>query len=124
MIKNRVWIIIFSAVFVISVAVGLWVYFSGNGTYANIYSDGKCVYSIDLSAVDKPYEIRVNSGDGYNVILVERGRICVKESNCGDKTCVNTGWTDSGAVPVICLPHKLVIRIEKKGAELFDAVSK
>ena len=44
--------------------------------------------------------------------LVEPGRIRVESADCPDKVCVNQGYISDGTVPIACLPHKLIIRIE------------
>lgn len=61
---------------------------------------------------------------GGNTLRIEPGRICVVRADCPDQTCVNMGWLSHGAMPVVCLPHRIVIRLEEKvaGMESFDAV--
>ena len=94
------------------------------GTVANIYQDGVCIYSVYLSEVKDPYELTIPYGEGYNIIQIERGRIAIKEADCPDGICVQTGWISDSALPIVCLPHKLVIRLENVSAlsEGFDAV--
>ena len=78
---------------------------------ACIYSYGILIKEIPLTDSEN-YEFTVNCPDGYNLIKVEDGKICVKESDCPDKTCVKTGFTDSSFMPVICMPHRLEIVIK------------
>ena len=37
-------------------------------------------------------------------------QIRVKDADCPDKTCVGMGWLSSSSMPIVCLPHKLVIQ--------------
>ena len=84
-----------------------------------IISGGEVLYTIDLShTADKT--IRVEHGDGYNVIEIAGGKIHVIEADCPDKTCVNMGFLQGGA-PIVCLPNKLVIRYAQGGD--LDAVA-
>ena len=49
---------------------------------------------------------------------MEKGRIRVSKADCPDQICANQGWISDGAVPIICLPHKLMIEIVGGGGEL------
>ena len=129
MIKTKTWILIIGSFFAVSVLAALALRLSpAGGTVANIYRDGVPVCSIDLSLVTEPYEFTLTDGRGSNVIRVEPGRIAVVSADCPDKVCVSRGWHSDSAEPIVCLPHRLVIRIEKKAAaesvQAADAVSR
>lgn len=88
---------------------------------AVIMQDGVEVERIDLTRVQMPYEWKIyDVQGGENVIRVEEGRIGVVSANCHDQVCVRQGYIDTSAVPIACLPHKLLIRIEGGGGD-FDA---
>ena len=75
----------------------------------------------------EPFEFTLADERGSNVIRAEHGRIAVVAADCPDKICVNAGWLSDSASPIVCLPHRLVIRIEKNAAESAlapDAVSR
>lgn len=118
MIKTRTFLIIILLLLLISGGMSIFLYtYKPSGTIANIYSDGKCVYCVDLSLVTSPYTKSILTDDGKeNTLLIEPGRICVSEADCPDLVCVKTGWISDGAAPIVCLPHRLVIRIEKESA--------
>jgi len=125
MIKTRTWIMIIAALFAVSaVSAALLFFMPKKGSIANIYVNGECVRSIDLSAVTEAYEFTVETEWGSNTVRVEPGRICVKDADCRDRVCVNSGWISDTAAPLVCLPHKLVIKIESKENSEIDAVSK
>ncbi len=129
MLKTRTWILILAAVLLASGLLALWVWTRpSEGTIANIYQDGVCIYSIDLSAVTEGYEMTIEDENGVNVIRVEPGRICVLEADCPDQVCVQAGWLSDSASPIVCLPHRLVIRLEETAEAEFepdiDSVSK
>lgn len=78
-----------------------------------VYRDNELIERIDLAKVEKAYEFGVKNGDDVNVIRVEKGRICVKSASCPDGVCVKQGYISDGAVPIVCLPNKLLIKSEK-----------
>ena len=82
------------------------------GDTAAVYLDGELIRRIDLSAVKTRETFDISCDGGSNTILVESGRICVLEADCPDQICVQSGWLNSEAAPIVCLPHRLVIRLE------------
>lgn len=91
------------------------------GAAAKIRQDGELLRTIDLTAVDQPYDFTVTAADGgVNVVEVEQGRIRVSQADCPDQVCVRQGWIATDAAPVVCLPHGLVIEIVGAGGP--DAV--
>ena len=48
---------------------------------------------------------------GTNTVQVEPGRIRVSAADCPDQVCVHQGWISTGVVPIVCLPHQIVIEI-------------
>ena len=126
MIKTKHWVFGISAVLLISGAAMLAIYNLGApGTVANIYVDGQCICSIDLDNVKEQEVFTVTCEAGYNEVCVEPGRICMIDSDCPDQICVNSGWLAASAAPIVCLPHHVVIQLEKTAASdaPFDTVS-
>ena len=85
---------------------------------ARISRDGVLLEEIDLSRVDEPYSLTLEDESGRNVLSAERGRVCVSEADCPDQVCVKQGWVSSGAAPIVCLPHKLVVELAGTGEDL------
>lgn len=92
---------------------------------ANIYQDGTLIRSIDLSKVNESYTFTVDGENGAsNTVEVRPGEIAVIEANCPDKVCVNMGFIKNKALPITCLPNKLVIKIEASGlSDGLDGIS-
>ena len=86
------------------------------GKYVNIYKDAKLYTSLKINE-NKTIEIKDN--DEYNIIVVENGKVYMKDANCNDKICVKTGKIYGAGQSIICLPHKIVVEIsgEKKGID-------
>ena len=75
-----------------------------------IVQDNQVLYTLDLSSEDdRTFRIDYTDG-GWNEIRIENGSICVSDADCPDKTCVKTGALRSETIPIVCLPHKLIIR--------------
>lgn len=89
---------------------------------ARITRDGELLREIPLDEVEESYSFVLEDEEGSNTILVEPGRIRVSEADCPDQVCVNQGFISDGTVPVVCLPHKLMIEIVGGGSE-FDAAA-
>lgn len=111
--KNRIWIIIFSVVAVLCLAI--WLFFSNISSpsrVVGIYKDGSLVEKIDLNSVTGEREITLSGDLGDNVILVSNGRIEMKSADCPDKLCVEHGELKVSSSPIVCLPNKVVIKFE------------
>ena len=123
MIKTKTWILILGTVLLLALLSCLILYTRpAPGTVANIYREGVPLCSVDLSLVTEPYEFTLTDERGSNVIRVEPGRIAVIDADCPDRICVEAGWLSDSASPIVCLPHRLVIRIEKNAAAEGDPV--
>ncbi len=97
-------------IFVVALAAMLYLRIPSDSTWVTITQDGKVLYTIDL-ADEQTQKIRIDSPDGgYNIVEIGQGNtIRISEADCPDKTCVKTGVL-SDSVPIVCLPHKLVIK--------------
>lgn len=121
--STKFWVISIAVFMLLSVISAAAVFFFyGSGNTASIYHNGQLIDTIHLDTVTTPYSFIVHSENHhYNVITVEKGRICVSEASCPDHVCVNTGWISDGAIPIVCLPNELVIQIEADSSNQVDA---
>ncbi len=122
-ISTKKWILFIAAAAVILLVLCFAIKNMGlTRTTARILQDGELLYEIDLSSVTEEHSIRIECPDGgYNIVSVKPGMIRVSEADCPDKICVNRGWATGGVSPVVCMPHKLVIRFDGDGET--DAVT-
>ena len=105
-------------------AVAVFMLRGDAASHAYVYRDGELIERINLSAVFEPYSFDVEYESGVNVIAVENGRIRVSAADCQDGSCVRQGWISAGAIPIICLPHRLVIELVRSEAPELDAVAR
>lgn len=80
---------------------------------AAIFLDGICIKKIDLNSVNGRMIFDVR-GEGVNTIEAEYGRIRIVSADCPKKICVLQGWISSSALPIVCLPNKVVIKIQTR----------
>ena len=111
--SNKFWILIFAAVLTISSGAAAIIALKRPDVgKARIIQDGVLIQSIDLSSTYESRSITLENGTGFNVINIEHGRLRVSQANCPDEYCVRQGWASGGAIPIVCLPHRLVIRFD------------
>ena len=84
----------------------------GPAAVACVYVDGALYDRYDLNAAVSPYEVTVETEYGYNTLRVSHGAIRVAEADCSEQVCVDQGDIHDGLIPIVCLPHHLVISIE------------
>ncbi len=108
--STKRWILLIAAFLAVCAATSIYIFTSAdNGNAVIVTRNGIELYCLDLS-VDT--EITVHDEDGgYNIIVVEAGAVKVSEADCPDQICVKQGAIDDDAVPIVCLPHKLVIEV-------------
>ncbi len=109
--RNILWLCALAAVCLLGLAA--WGLLGrGGGTVAVITVDGQELARVDLSQVRESYDLPVDTAWGHNTIRIEPGAISVTEADCPDKICVSQGRLTGGGIPIVCMPHRLVIQIE------------
>jgi len=99
---------IFVVAVFLALSVGLIFLPQKKGAYVRVYSDGNLILERPLS-VDFEQKIYTKGGEHYNVIKIENGYVFVADSDCGDKTCIKLGKTNTQSKSIVCLPHNLKI---------------
>lgn len=91
---------------------------------ACIYQEGRLIETIDLSAVTEEYSFTVTaSNGGSNTIHVRPGAIGITDADCPDGLCVSMGFANSSLLPIVCLPHELVIEVRPTTDTAPDMIS-
>lgn len=83
------------------------------GTVAVIERNGEIVLRRELSTLEEPNLIEVTGENGI-VLQIEltESTAAVVSSQCPDKICVHTGTLTKAGQSAICLPAKVVLRLE------------
>ena len=77
---------------------------------AEIVQDGRVLRTVDLTAVQEEERMTVPGREGTNTVLIAPGEIRMLSADCPDQICVKSGKLEEGGLPIVCLPHRLVIQ--------------
>lgn len=89
--------------------------------YVRISVNGTEVKKLSLS---QDQEYNIESQYGYNLVKIHDGKVCVKEADCSNQTCVSLGTISKNGQTIICLPHKVEITIVSDEEPKVDAIVK
>ena len=90
-----------------------------SGEYAVVEIDGTETARYPL---DSDLRIDIETEGGHiNTLVISDGKAYVEGADCPDRLCVKQHAVSRTGETIICLPHRLVIRIE--GESGVDAVS-
>jgi len=109
--SDRFWLILLGVLVLVSLIVVLMLRQTPT-SYARIYLHGELRETVNLSEVTEPYRMTFQANGSLNIVEVEYSRIRILESNCPSGACVRQGWISGGLIPIVCLPHRLVITLE------------
>ena len=73
-------------------------------------------------ALNEDRTVRIEGEDGYNTLVIENGEVRLSAADCPNGLCVQTGKIRYAGQSIVCLPHKLAVRITG-GASALDAVT-
>ena len=118
--KNRILIGICIGIFLIGVIGSILVLMRPHGTDVQIVQDGVVLYRFDLSTAENQ-TIDIEYDGRINTVQIENGKIRMFSADCPDHICVRMGWLESGALPIVCLPNRLVIEFTDADSDV-DAV--
>ena len=79
------------------------------GTTAVVLVDGKEVTRYPL---DTPAQTTIQLEESSNKLVIRDGKAFITEANCPDRICVKHRGISHVGETIVCLPHKVVIRIE------------
>ena len=83
---------------------------AGHSYTAEIYQDGRLLYSIPLNDISENQTLVIKTPEGgINEIEIRPGSIGIISADCPDKLCVRQGFITDAKLPITCLPNRLVI---------------
>lgn len=93
---------------------------NNNLSKAYVYYDNKLLETLDLSSDEiKQYTVKGYNGDV--VIETSKNKVRVVEEESPRHLCSKQGWVTSSFEPIVCLPNKIIIKIESTKEDV-DAV--
>lgn len=84
---------------------------------AIIKQDDVVIEKIFIDDLDELKEIKLSENNDV-IIHAENGRIRFYKSNCPDQVCVNSGWISKKGEMAVCLPYRIIIKIEGVDSEV------
>lgn len=83
--------------------------------------DGREYAKYSLKEINSSKSIEIKSKYGYNKVVIFPDGACISDADCPDRLDVEQGKITKTNECIICLPHKLVVRISGGGGA--DAVA-
>ena len=53
----------------------------------------------------------IDQEDMHNLIVIEDGSVYMSEADCPSQNCVRQGKITQVGVPIVCLPHQVIVMI-------------
>ena len=110
-------------IFLVSVIWTVHLFFAKpESASAAIYQNGTLIKTISM---DHEETFRIEDGENWNEITVDKDGIHVSGASCPDKICMHTVWKGTGSLPIVCLPNHLVITAapDENADEGFDVLT-
>lgn len=110
-------ICLFIAVFLFlgAIAAAVYIMLPSDENMVEVVRDNEVLYTFNLeTAGNQTIKIEYPDG-GYNIIEIADNSIRISDADCPDQTCVRTGTLKYSGMPVVCLPHHLVVRYIDEG---------
>jgi hypothetical protein len=108
------------------IASGIFVYFNlssdKGSTFLQIIIDQEVVNEVELNS-NTNLTIPIENQYGYNLIIVKDGIVSVDEADCSDLVCVHSKQISHNGESIVCLPHKLIVRVVSDTESQIDSVS-
>ena len=101
------------------VCCGLWLMLRQAGGAVVVEQNGRETARYALS---EDRTMRIEGEGGYNLLVIEGGEAWLSEADCPTQLCVKTGKIRYAGQSIVCLPHRLAVRIVG-GASALDAVT-
>ncbi|MBQ3488004.1 MAG: NusG domain II-containing protein [Clostridia bacterium] len=101
------------------VCCGLWLGLRKQGGAVIVEQEGR---ETARYALHEDRTVKIEGEGGYNTLVIEGGQVWLSEADCPNLLCVKTGKIRYAGQSIVCLPHKLAVRIVG-GASPLDAVT-
>jgi len=108
---------------IILLALGFGVFsmlqgFAMPGKTVSVFVEGKLYGEYSLA---ENQTVEIKSANGYNTMEIKDGQVSVVDADCPNKDCMKFGSISKTNQTILCLPHKVSIKIN--GESDVDAVS-
>ena len=90
------------------------------GESVSVYVDGKEVYRLSLS---DNRTVEVQGPLGPTVIKAEKGHAFIQKAPCPYRTCIKMGKISRSGDIIVCIPNRIVVKIEGKDRRPLDSIT-
>lgn len=94
-----------------------------NTLYVEVYSEGELYKKLPLNEDTEDVSFTIDNELGKNLIEINNQQVKINDADCHDQICVKAHAINRSGESLICLPHKLVVRIIGEGKQETDEVS-
>ena len=106
-------------VFILSLAILCYIIFSyavfgGQAEGVEIFVDGNEYGTYLFSEIDEKKILRIESESGFNVVEITKDGAKMIETSCPDKVDIQNGKITKPGQMIICVPHKVSVKITGK----------
>lgn len=115
-------ILIVSMAFAALVCMAVFAFLQGEGDSVFVYVDGALYGEYDLTD-DLILEIEGYMG-GSNRLVISDGAARMAEASCPDKLCVHQGMISKKGEELVCLPNRVIVKIEGEDDHAYDAITR
>ncbi len=95
-------------------------YYDVAGSRVVVELNGQVYGSYSLSE-DRTIQIR--HGNHFNQVKIKNGEVSVTEASCHNQVCVKHKAIHTTGESIICLPNKVIVKIQGEGGNEYDAIS-
>lgn len=104
------------ALLVIALGAVIWLALantSQRGVTAVVERDGRVLLTRDLGRLEGPESVEIEGANGVTLTVeLSKEGARVAEADCPDKTCQRTGRLTRAGESAVCLPGRIVLRLE------------
>ena len=114
--------IVLGIVIVIAGLIGSYMLVTGSNTGNTlvVIAEGKEYGNYKLA---EDQIITVKQNGHVNEIVIENGKARMNSSDCHNQVCVHNGEISNTAQSIVCLPNKLIVKIEGEEDADYDIIS-
>lgn len=94
---------------ILSAAVFVTYLFSDEGKKVVVSIDDQVVAEM---ALDTSLTKKIETENGFNLVVISNGECYVEKADCRDGICVNRGKIHKTGESIVCLPHKMIVEIK------------
>ena len=74
------------------------------------------MYATYSLSEDRTVEVPAYGNKGSNTVCIADGKVSVTEASCKNQVCVHHGEISRSGESIVCLPNRLVVRIDAGGS--------